>query len=72
MKILLDENIDVRFKISFSGTHHIVFTVREMKWTGIKNGDLLKLLKENEFDWWIVADKISPISKIYTHSPAKF
>jgi hypothetical protein len=49
MKILLDENIDVRFKNSFP-TSHTVLTVKDMGWNGIKNGALLLLLKENEFD----------------------
>lgn len=43
MKILLDENIVVRFKNSFS--EHNVFTVKDMGWNGIKNGQLLLLLK---------------------------
>ncbi len=46
MKILLDENIDVRFKKSFIGQYD-VFTVKDMGWNGIKNGQLLLLLKQN-------------------------
>jgi predicted nuclease of predicted toxin-antitoxin system len=45
MKILLDENIDVRFKIFLSDTHE-VFTVKDMKWTGFKNGELLNLISQ--------------------------
>jgi len=56
MKILLDENIDIRFKNYFSEAYE-VFTVKDMKWNGIKNGKLLLLLKENSFDAWMVADK---------------
>ena len=59
MKILLDENIDVRFKNSFSSEYE-VFTVKDMGWNGIKNGQLLLLLKENNFDSWIVVDKNIP------------
>ena len=55
MKILLDENIDVRFKNSFTG--YYAFTVNDMGWNGIKNGQLLLLLKENNIDTWIVVDK---------------
>ena len=44
MKILLDENIDVRFKNSFTGKIE-VFTIKDMQWNGIKNGQLLLLLK---------------------------
>lgn len=60
MKILLDENIDVRFKKLFNNSSHAVYTVRDMKWNGIKNGILLQLLKENNFNCWIVVDKNIP------------
>jgi len=59
MKILLDENIDVRFKKLFPASH-VVFTVNDMHWNGIKNGTLLKLLQEHQFDCWIVVDKNLP------------
>jgi hypothetical protein len=60
MKILLDENIDVRFKNLFPSAVHDVYTVRDMNWTGVKNGVLLRLLEENGFDRWIVVDKNLP------------
>jgi len=60
MKILLDENIDVRFKNLFDPNVHAVFTVKDKKWCGIKNGMLLKLLKENSFDIFISVDKNLP------------
>ena len=28
-----------------------------MDWNGIKNGELMQLLAENNFDYWIVVDK---------------
>lgn len=59
MKILLDENIDIRFKLLFPPIHE-VYTVRDMEWNGIKNGALLKLLGEHNFDCWIVVDKNLP------------
>lgn len=65
MKILLDENIDVRFKHYFPDGAE-VFTVKNMGWNGIKNGELLQLLKINEFDIWIVVDKNIP----YQHNIA--
>ena len=68
MKILLDENIDVRFKSLFSNTKHEVYTVRDMQWNGVKNGALLQLLEAHNFNCWIVVDKNIPyqqnISKI--------
>ena len=59
MKILLDENIDVRFKKYFPVAYE-VFTVKDMGWKGIKNGELLLLLKQNAFKAWIVVDKNIP------------
>ena len=60
MKILLDENIDVRFKNLFDANVHAVFTIKDMDWLGIKNGVLLKLLEENSFDVFISVDKKLP------------
>ena len=60
MKILLDENIDVRFKNLFDTTVHRVYTVKDMNWLGSKNGELLKLLEENHFDVFIAVDKNLP------------
>ncbi len=60
MKILLDENIDVRFKRLFPADSHEVYTVRDMGWNGVKNGTLLKLLEEHKFDCWIIVDKNLP------------
>lgn len=64
MKILLDENIDVRFKQTFDMEAHAVFTVKDMVWTGIKNGELLKRMKAEAFDVFIAVDKTYLISKI--------
>jgi hypothetical protein len=41
MKILLDENIDVRFKKFFKDSQHVVYTVRDMQWNGIKMASCL-------------------------------
>jgi hypothetical protein len=56
MKILLDENLPIKLKYKISGDHN-VYTTHEMKWSGKKNGELLHLLGENEFDILITADK---------------
>ena len=60
MKILLDENIDIQFTSAFDDTIQVVFAVRDMNWTSIKNVQLLKLVEENKFDFWIVVDKNIP------------
>ena len=60
MKVLLDENLDVRFKREFADTGHEVFTIRELRWNGIKNGVLMNLMRENGFDVFICVDKNLP------------
>jgi hypothetical protein len=55
MRLLLDENFPKRLKQDFLA--HEVFTVREKSWYGIKNGELLKLLLENNFDALLTFDK---------------
>jgi len=55
MRLLLDENLPKRLKQDFLA--HEVFTVREKSWNGVKNGDLLKLLLENNFDALLTFDK---------------
>jgi len=69
VKILLDENIDVRFKTSFANSSHEVHTVRDMQWNGIKNGKLLQLLKDHDFDCWIVVDKNIPYQQNISKLP---
>lgn len=59
MKILLDESIDIRLKYLFPAGC-TVFTVKDMAWNGIKNGELLKLIAKNNFDVWVVVDKNIP------------
>ena len=41
MKLLLDENLPRQLKKVLVGHH--VFSVRDMKWNGIENGELLAL-----------------------------
>lgn len=60
MKLLLDENIDVRFKFSFDADIYEVLTVRDMEWNGVKNGKLLKLAADYGFDVFICVDKNLP------------
>lgn len=55
MKILLDECVTKHLKIHLSDFE--VSTVREMQWSGIKNGKLMKLCVENGFDILLTIDK---------------
>ena len=68
MKILLDEGIDIRFKNSFPVIHE-VYTVKDMQWTGIKNGELIRLLAKNNFDCGIVVDKNIPYQQNISKLP---
>lgn len=55
MRLLLDENLPKRLKSDFR--NHEVFTVREKGWNGIKNGDLLKLMLDDNFSAFLTFDK---------------
>lgn len=55
MKLLLDENLPGRFKNDFP--EHDISTVLEQGWNGISNGELLKLMLENNFEALITFDK---------------
>lgn len=55
MKILLDECVTKRLKPYLNGFE--VLTVSQMKWNGIKNGKLMTLCVENNFDLLLTIDK---------------
>lgn len=55
MKLLLDENLPKKLKQDF--LEHEISTVREQGWSGISNGELLKLMIDNGFDALITFDK---------------
>lgn len=60
MKVLLDENIDIRFALLFNESKNSFHTVKEMNWTGVKNGKLLQLMVEYDFSVLIAVDKNLP------------
>ena len=55
MKLLLDENLPKRLKQDFP--EHEIYTVRDLGWNGKTNGELLKLMIENNFDVLMTFDK---------------
>ncbi len=55
MKILLDECVTKKLKTHLQ--EFDVFTVYEMNWSGIKNGKLMSLCIENNFDILLTIDK---------------
>lgn len=69
MKILLDENIDIRFRFSFDGSGHEVVTTEFMGWKGVKNGALLRLMAEHDFDVLIAVDKNLPYQQNQQNLP---
>lgn len=52
---MLDENLPKRLKEVL--LPHQVYTVRDMGWNGIKNGELLKKMLANNFDVLITFDR---------------
>ena len=55
MKLLLDENLPLKLKGDFADFE--IFTVRDLGWNGISNGELLRLMLKNDFDALITFDK---------------
>ncbi|MBC7571256.1 MAG: DUF5615 family PIN-like protein [Spirosoma sp.] len=55
MKILLDECVTKHLKPYLPD--HDVYTVRQMEWSGIKNGKLMTLCVENGVDILLTIDK---------------
>ncbi len=55
MKLLLDENLPKRIKTDFP--EYEIHTVRDMGWNGIKNGELLRLMNEQNFNVLLTFDK---------------
>ncbi|HVE60670.1 MAG TPA: DUF5615 family PIN-like protein [Chitinophagaceae bacterium] len=53
--MLLDENLPKRLKNDFS--EHEVYTVRDKGWNGIKNGQLLQLMADEDFNALLTFDK---------------
>lgn len=56
MKILLDESLPRKLRADF-GEDHLVQTVRERGWLGKKNGELLSLMTENNFNLFVTVDR---------------
>ncbi len=54
MRVLLDENIDWRFRRGFDPAHDVV-TVKYQGWSGKKNGTLLRAAAA-EFDVFVTLD----------------
>ena len=55
MKVLLDENLDHGLR-KFLGEHEVV-TVTYMGWTGLKNGELLRIAEDNGIEVLLTGDQ---------------
>ena len=55
MKILLDECVNRKLKSRLAGTE--VYTVAEMNWRSLRNGNLMRAAIENKFDVLLTVDK---------------
>ncbi len=64
MNILLDEQIDVRMKAALS--YFSVCTVQDKGWLGVKNGVLRERLNQEQFRFFITADKNLPFQQNLT------
>jgi len=64
MSILLDEQIDVRMKAALSDFP--VVTVLDKGWLGVKNGVLRERLNQEQFRFFITADKNLPFQQNLT------
>ena len=55
MKVLLDECVTKRLKSHLKDFE--VYTVVEMRWSGVKNGELMSLCVDHQFDIILTIDK---------------
>ena len=55
MRLLLDECVPRKFKSALPG--HDASTAREMGWSGKRNGEVLRLMREQRFDVFITVDQ---------------
>ena len=66
MRLLLDESVPARLRRALPT--HVVRTVGEMGWSGVKNGKLLALAAV-EFDAFVTVDKNLPYQQNLTTLP---
>jgi predicted nuclease of predicted toxin-antitoxin system len=59
MKILVDESCPRKLRNDF-GPEHEVRTVRDKRWLGKKNGELLKLMVDDGFELFVTVDRNLP------------
>ena len=55
MRILIDECLNWRLGRALTG--HYAVSAQRMGWSGIKNGELLALAEQNQFDVFLTGDR---------------
>jgi hypothetical protein len=55
VRLLLDECVPRKFKDALSG--HDASTAQELGWSGKRNGEVLRLMREHRFDVFITVDQ---------------
>ena len=67
MKVLLDECVPKRLKSYLTDLE--VYTVPQMRWSGVKNGNLISLCVQNHFDVLLTIDKNMMYQQNMENSP---
>lgn len=55
MRVLIDECLNWRLGRALTGHHTI--SVQRMGWSGVQNGNLIRLAEENRFDVFLTGDR---------------
>ncbi len=55
-KVLLDENLPVKIKFRLQDTCEI-YTVKDMAWNALENGELISAMLKDGFDYLITSDR---------------
>lgn len=70
MKLLLDENLPEKIRTAFLDDHEVL-TVKYMGWSSKKNGELMRLISEHEFDALVTMDKNLPFQQNIERFPTQ-
>ena len=70
MKILIDENLPKKLKKTLSDFE--IYTIQEMDWLGLKNGELIRSMIENKFDTLITFDQNLQYQQNLSNYPISF
>lgn len=72
MKLLLDENLPIKLKHRFIDNDIETYTVRDMGWLGKENGELLKLMLQNNFTSFLTIDNNLSFQQNFKNYPDRF